>query len=173
MKAPRTNKEQSTAASADETLWSRFAGASGDEVSANPGHRIRLAGKNPDGFGLHLNAVISPDPMRGEALMADRWRIGHQRLTLNNGVVPWSVPAPSRHYADRLHRFDWIGDLFAQGEAGADRGRMMVDDWSQQFGTFHSFYWRLNPLTARIWNWMKVGASLFEQGSEEATPGRA
>ena len=100
--------------------------------------------------------------------MIDHWRIGHQRLLLSDGVAPWSVPAPSRHYADRLHRFDWLGDMFAQGEAGADRGRMMVDDWAEEFGTFHGFYWRLSPLTARVWNWMKLGAALFEHGPEDA-----
>jgi len=166
VKAPHKNTERK--ASADAALWRRFAGTAGDEVSANPGHRIRLAGNSPNGFGLHLQPVIPPDNMRGEALMSGRWRIGHERLTLSGGATPWSVPAPSRHYADRLHRFDWIGDMFAQGEAGADRGRIMVDDWAEEYGTFHGVYWRLGPLTARVWNWMKLGPALFEHGPDEA-----
>lgn len=168
MKAPELETEREARASADAALWRRFSGISGDDVKANPGHRIRLAGTVPDGFGLHLRPIISPDPLRGEALMADRWRIGHERLQLGKGDVPWAVPAPSRHYADRLHRFDWLGDMFAQGEAGADRGRMMVDDWAEEYGTFHSFYWRLKPLTARVWNWLKLGPALFEHGPDEA-----
>ena len=168
MEAPKLNPDHEAGAAADAALWRRFAGVAGDEVKADPGHRIRLAGKTPDGFGLHLKPIQPPDTMRGEALMADRWRIGHERLELSDGLVPWTVPAPSRHYADRLHRFDWIGDMFAQGDAGADRGRMMVDDWCEEFGTFHSFYWRMTPLTARTWNWMKLGADLFEYGAEDA-----
>lgn len=168
--APEHDKDadRDAKASADAALWRRFAGAAGDEVKADPAHRIRLAGIRTDGFGLHLRPVRSPDQMRGQALMADCWRIGHERLQLSDGNPPWSVPAPSRHYADRLHRFDWIGDLFAQGEAGSDRGRLMVDNWAEEYGTFDGFYWRLTPLTARVWNWMKLGPALFEHGPEEA-----
>lgn len=168
MDAPRKNIDREARASADAALWRRFSGVAGEEVAANPGHRIKLAGPAPEGFGLHMRPVISPDPLRGQALMADRWRIGHERLQLSQGSVPWSVPAPSRHYADRLHRFDWLADMFGQGEAGADRARLMIDDWAEEFGAFHSFYWRLNPLTARVWNWMKLGAGLFEHGPVDA-----
>ena len=166
MKAPKLEKEKLAAATADAALWRRFSGTAGEDVKADPAHRIRLAGAKPDGFGLHLRPVISPDPLRGEAIMSDRWRIGHERLELSHGSPPWSVSAPSRHYADRLHRFDWVADMFAQGDAGADRGRMMVDDWAEAYGTFHGFYWRMVPLTARVWNWMKLGAQLFDIGTE-------
>ena len=168
MKAPKLEPHKGAAASADAALWRRFAGAAGEDIKADPAHRIRLAGAKPDGFGLHLRPVIKPDPLRGEAIMADRWRIGHERLQLSDGSVPWSVSAPSRHYADRLHRFDWIADMFAQGEAGVDRGQMMVDDWAEEYGKFHGFYWRMVPLTARVWNWMKLGAQLFDAGPEDA-----
>lgn len=171
MPAPDVDSEKEARATADAALWRRFSGVAGDEIKAGPGHRLKLAGSRPDGFGLHLRPVIPPDPHRGAALMGDRWRIGHEGLQLAGGTPPWSVAAPSRHYADRLHRFDWIIDMAAEGPAGLDRARIMVDDWCEQFGKFHGFYWRLAPLTARVWNWMKLGADLFED-SEADGPAR-
>ena len=70
---------------------------------------------------------------------------------------------PSRHYANRLHRFDWLADLFTQGDAGADRARYLVDDWIENFGRFDGFTWRTGCAGDRVWNWMRCGAALFEQ----------
>lgn len=168
MEAPDSNKDREARAAADAALWRRFSGVAGEDAKATAGATLRLKETDAAGFSLHLNPVIPPDAMRGEALMANRWRIGHERLQLSDGAVPWSSPAPSRHYADRLHRFDWIGDMFAQGDAGAERGRVMVDDWAKTYGTFHNFYWRMTPLTARVWNWMQRGADLFDHGTDDA-----
>ena len=149
----------------DAALWRRFRGALGEDAKAPPVYRMKLAGSSPEGFGLHLKRIIPPDELRGEALMAGIWRIGQGGLELKDGSAPWNVAAPSRHFADRLHRFDWLGDLFAQGEAGADRARLLVDDWLLQFSKFNGFAWRLGPTADRVWNWLLCGADLFEAGS--------
>lgn len=174
MEAPEKNIMQDAGAAADAALWRRFSGISGEEAHAAPGQHLQISDAASDtsaetvkaGFSLYLRSVISGDTMRGEALMDGRWRIGHERLNLQNGEMPWAVPAPSRHYADRLHRFDWLGDLFGEGEAGAVLGRKMVDDWAAKYGTFHRFHWRMTPLTARVWNWMLRGPDLFETDDE-------
>jgi len=167
MEAPDLDRDEEAKASADAALWRRFSGAAGDNVKADAKQRVHLLDTVERGFSLYLNPVAAPDTLRGEALMTGRWRIGHERLQLEDGAPPWSVKAPSRHYADRLHRFDWLGDMFSQGEAGAHQARRLVDDWAKAYGAFHHFYWRMTPLTARVWNWMKCGAALFEHGDEE------
>lgn len=157
LKAKRSDAE-------DAAIWDRFAGRPGEDAKVSTVHRLRIAGSAPEGFGLHLRHVVPPDELRGEMLMRGVWRIGMDRLKLEDGIAPWSVAMPSRHYANRLHRFDWLADLFTQGEGGADRARYLVDDWIENFGRFDGFSWRTGCAGDRVWNWMRCGAALFEQG---------
>ena len=165
-KAPKPNSSTEENHDADAALWARFAGSAGDEVSA-PSLSDADLKRSRDKFALYLKDVRVADSQRGAALLENRWRIGHERLDLSDNESPWRSASPSRHFADRLHRFDWLSDLIDQGSEGADRGRQLVDDWCALFGKFHAFHWRLGPLAARVWNWLKVGAPLFEYGSPE------
>ncbi|MEM8617343.1 MAG: heparinase II/III family protein, partial [Pseudomonadota bacterium] len=106
------------------------------------------------------------DPMRGEAILAGRWRIGMERVVLPGGEAPWGDTLPSRHFADRLHRFDWLADLLTLNEGGADRARFLLDDWISNFGRFDGFSWRIGCAADRVWNWMRCGAQIFEVGTE-------
>lgn len=151
----------------DAILWRRFRGIAGDEVKANPVHRLKLAGASPAGFSLHLRNISPPDVQRGEALMGDVWRFGMAREQLAPGETPWRIPLPTRHFRDRLHRFEWLPDLFSQGEAGGDRARVLVDDWIEVNGKFDGFAWRAGPTADRLWNWMRCGAALFDTGEAE------
>lgn len=160
----RTKRSESE----DAALWERLAGRPGEDAKVSAVHRLRIAGGAPNGFGLHMRQIIPPDELRGEMLMRGIWRIGMDRLEIDDGSAPWSSVMPSRHYANRLHRFDWLPDLFAQGEAGSDRARLLVDDWINNFGRFDGFTWRIGCAGDRVWNWMRCGAALFEHGSDEA-----
>lgn len=151
----------------DARLWERFRGRSGEAAKASAVHRLKIAGRRPEGFSLHMRPVIPRDELRGEMVMKGVWRIGMDRCVPEGGVPPWDVPLPSRHYADRLHRFDWLTDLLTQGEAGADRARFLVDDWIRNFGRFDGFSWRPGCAADRVWNWMRCGAALFEHGDAE------
>ena len=171
-KAPELKSSDNNEHDADATLWARFAGVAGDEVAPVNVDDIKEHRSNADGFALHLVDIRPPDLMRSAALMNDRWRIGHERLKLDEKQPPWTVPSPSRHFADRLHRFDWLGDMFADTENGGDRARFLVDEWCEAFGDFHAFHWRLGPLTSRVWNWLKAGEPLFNHGSSAARKSR-
>lgn len=156
----------------DDALWARFQGKTGEDAKASAGHRLKIAGTKPDGFGLYLRAILPANPMRGERLMQGIWRIGMDRMVLPDGRAPWREQLPSRHYADRVHRFDWLPDLFSQGAAGADRARYLVDDWIENFGRFDGFSWRTACTADRAWNWMSCGAALFDAGEPEAIDAR-
>lgn len=156
----------------DAAVWEKFAGRPGEDAKVSAVHRLRIAGSAPDGFGLHMRQIIPADELRGEMLMRGIWRIGMDRLTLEDGTAPWSGAMPSRHYANRLHRFDWLADLFTQGDAGADRARYLVDDWIENFGRFDGFSWRMGCAADRVWNWIRCGAPLFESGATEACENR-
>jgi len=168
MSAPDVELMQDDAQQEDAMLWRRFAGVAGDPLKAAPEaarDRNRRDGA-PDHFALFPLPIVPPDTDRGAVLMTDGWRIGHERLQLGPAQPPWTVPSPSRHYGDRLHRFEWLGALFHHSNDGADRARAMVDDWIERFGDFHEFYWRLSPLVVRVWEWMLAGPALFDTGNE-------
>ncbi len=150
----------------DAELWARLTGKSGEEATASPIHRLKIAGAAPDGFGLYPRPVAPADELRGESLMRDVWRIGMSKLEMKLGRPPWSVPLPSKHFADRIHRFDWLADVFTQGDTGADRARFLVDDWIENFGRFNGFAWRAGCTADRVWNWMLCGPALFDHGEE-------
>ncbi|WP_084399332.1 heparinase II/III family protein [Henriciella aquimarina] len=150
----------------DAELWARLTGKAGEEATASPIHRLKIAGTAPDGFGIYPRAVAPPDELRGESLMRDIWRIGMAKMQMTDGRPPWSRELPSKHFADRVHRFDWLGDVFTQGEAGADRARFLVDDWIDNYGRFNGFAWRAGCTADRVWNWMLCGPGLFEQGGD-------
>ncbi|MEP1144288.1 MAG: heparinase II/III family protein [Henriciella sp.] len=162
LKAKRSDSE-------DAAIWERFAGRPGEDAKVSAVHRLRIAGTAPDGFGLHMRQIIPADELRGEMLMRGVWRIGMDRLELSDGSAPWSAAMPSRHYANRLHRFDWLADLFTQDKIGADRARFLVDNWIENYGRFDGFSWRMGCAADRVWNWMRCGAALFEAGSPEAS----
>ncbi len=151
----------------DAALWARFRGKPGEDIKASAVHRMKIASSGPDGFGLHMRQIAPPDDLRGEVILRGIWRIGMERIELEDGLAPWSETLPSRHFADRIHRFDWLFDLFTQDQAGADRARYLVDNWIHNFGRFDGFTWRVGCTADRVWNWLKCGAPLFEEGSAE------
>lgn len=171
--ADREFKTDRTRPSADDAaLWRRFRGAEGEDVKVGALQRLKLTGQVAQGFGIHLKNFYPPDDRRGEALMQDIWRIGMERVILEGGEAPWLADLPSKHFSDRLHRFAWLPDLFAQGPLGAERARYFVDSWIETYGKFNGFAWRASPTAARLWAWMRCGGLLFDAGDEAARSGR-
>ncbi|MEH6487372.1 heparinase II/III family protein [Hyphomonas oceanitis] len=159
-----------TRSSADDAaIWRRFRGIAGEDARIGALQRLKLTGPVPTSFTYALPDLIPADTWRGEALMRDTWRIGMERLILERAQPPWSAPLPSRHFADRLHRFDWLSDLVSQGTVGQERAAGFVDSWIQSFGTFNGFAWRAEPTAHRLWNWMRCSEVLF---TEDCPPER-
>ena len=150
----------------DAALWRRFRGTSGEDVKANSFQRLKLSSARASSFQHHIVDLLPPDLLRGDALIRDIWRIGMERLILSPCEAPWVAPAPSRHFADRLHRFAWAPDLMAHGAEGAERMRTFVDSWIESYGEFDAFAWRTDPLAARLWHWLRCGPGLFDHGPE-------
>ena len=161
--------DRSRTGSDDAAIWRRFKGVAGDDVKIGALQRLKIASFPPDSFSAHLQDLLPANQLRGEALMQNVWRIGMERLTLDPGETPWSASLPSKHFADRLHHFDWLPDLMAQGEAGLKRADRFVQTWLDTHGGFNSFSWRLEPTTVRCWNWFRCSESIFEiQAAEQS-----
>jgi uncharacterized heparinase superfamily protein len=151
----------------DAALWRRLRGVLGEDFRASPIYRTKLAGPTPEPFRIYPADLSPPNADRAEALAARRWRYGQERIVLDEGEMPWSRPAPSRHFADRLHRFDWLSHLMSVDEQQA-WARRLVDHWCKEFGGFNPFAWRIGITADRVWNWLKAGAELFDADGEEA-----
>jgi len=164
--------DRTRTSSDDAALWRRFRGVAGEDAKVSTLQKLKLTGHGPVAFSLHLQNLLPPDDRRGEALMAGIWRIGQQRVVLQPGQAPWATEMPSRHFADRVHRFAWAPDLTGQGEAGLARAIALTDDWVLSFGKFHGFAWRLEPTASRCWNWLRCGPALLEAGEAEARTAR-
>ncbi len=145
----------------DAALWERFRGASGESVRSGAAAWLKRPMSVKPAFDFSaLVAVFPPDDLRGEALLRGVWRTGLERIELGMEERPWARDA-TLHFRDRIHRFDWLADLAAQGEAGRELGRWLVDAWIEDFGAFDGFAWRLGPTADRVWNWLLSASLLF------------
>lgn len=156
----------------DAALWRRFRGVPGEDARLTALQKMKLAGPGADTFALFAARIAPGDELRGEALMSDVWRIGQERLKLAPGAAPWDGEMPSRHFADRVHRFAWLPDLLMTGPAGAERARRLTDSWTEQFGRFHGFSWRPDATADRLWNWLLCGDVLLRDAEGDAAAGR-
>ena len=160
-RAPRSGTD-------DAALWRRFRGVIGEDARIGAIQRLKRSGPAAKTFTLHLANLAPPDTDRGDALMRGIWRTGMFRMTLEPSQDPWSIALPSKHVADRMHRFAWLPDVMAHSEEGAIRARALVDSWIDQNGQFNGFAWRVDPTAARLWHWLRCGEDLFEEGPESA-----
>ena len=168
----RQNQNRHRSAEEDAALWQRFRGAPGAAIPDRLAPRPRLVEPLTDAQPnwKDLSPIAPPDPLRGDALERGIWRHGLERFELADDACPWAVADASLHFLDRFHRFDWLGDLCAQGAAACERARSLTDAWIAQFGRFDGFAWRAGPTADRTWSWMLHGDILF--GEDQGRAGR-
>lgn len=156
----------------DAKSWEQYAGIEGSEINLSTVRWDSHSSESDEEFVFHLNDLVPPDFLRSDTVLRNIWQFGGDRVELEANSVPWLSHLPSRHFRDRLHRFEWLPDLFAIGAAGSDRARYLVDSWISVFGHFDSFAWRVGPTADRLWNWLRCGTSLFVEGKPEHTKTR-
>jgi len=150
-------------ASEDAALWARFRGTLGEPVKPAGKSWLKLVPSEPPSLDWSaFDPLAVADEARSAMILRRTWQVGLERHQLAAGEVPWGVDGVSHHMLDRLHRFDWLADLIASGEAGAAMGVELVDDWIASHGKFDGFSWRAGPCADRIWNWMRCGTVLFQ-----------
>ena len=128
------------------------------------------------------------DPEQGLQILDGQFSLGSQKLDVGAHGDPWSVPAPSQIYANRLHSFIWLEDLAALGlsrkhsrknkdipKNTGQRARYLVDRWIAVYGKWNPFAWREDILTNRVYAWLTNWQALLDtdKDSEEAETRRA
>ena len=156
----------------DAELWERHTGTEGSEITLSSTQWDTQSSESENGFVFFPNTIAPPDFLRSDSILRNIWQFGNETVEFDTNAVPWLNHLPSRHFRDRLHRFNWLADLFAIGAAGSDRARYLVDSWINVFGHFDSFAWRFEPTADRLWNWLKCGDLLFSGNQSEQEKSR-
>tara|TARA_X000000950_G_scaffold281558_1_gene378574 strand:- start:131696 stop:133384 length:1689 start_codon:yes stop_codon:yes gene_type:complete len=154
--------QDSTSAELDLTNWRKYRGRMGEDARATPVYKMKLTGPAPTSLSLYPQNLRSGDASIGQEILKGRWRIGRDVLDIQPGTPPWDVPGPSRHFADRLHRFHWLTHLHAVGPEGQRFARTMIADWVEEFGRWNGFVWRFPVVVDRVWNWLGGGPQMLD-----------
>lgn len=120
------------------------------EWAGTPLHRWFLARPKPEGLAAAPRDPRPADPEAGRRILAGRYAFGGVVLETGAGGDPWDRASPSRRFAILLHRFDWMRDLLATGEAGAAEGLRLALEWRRVFGRWNSFSWSPEVLERRV-----------------------
>ena len=158
----------SSSAERDLSDWRKFRGRLGEDARATPVYKMKLTGPAPSSISLYPQNLRSGDVSVGEALLAGEWQVGRSVLRIDPSEAPWDVPNPSRHFADRLHRFHWLRHLMAVGPEGHRRARSLMTSWVDNFGKWNGFVWRLPVTAERVWNWLVCGPMLLDNHAPDS-----
>ncbi len=137
-----------------------------DNWRANPFHRGRLNGPEPDRIERFGNDPRVGDAERGREIGRGLWRIAAERLA-GDHPVPWRPKHPSRHFTARLHSFAWLVDLAAVGPSAHRRIADIVDAWVDEYGEWDDLAWDPELTAERLFAWLCWGRPAFEIGAPE------
>jgi uncharacterized heparinase superfamily protein len=117
-----------------------------------PGYGLTLGGPRADALAASPRDLRPPDRHAGRALMNGRFAFVGEALVAPRPMDPWNRPSPSRAYAIELHRFAWLPDLAAMGDAGAREALRLIFLWRDTFGQWSPFAWGKDVLPRRVFN---------------------
>ena len=122
-----------------------------------------LSAKAPQSLTQFPQALSRADKANGASILSGRVSLVGETLEINPGECLWDMPAPSQRYAEHLHQFMWLSDLFALEDRDArDQALVLLDDWIERFGKWNWFSWEPKRLHTRLYAWMVNGAHVFE-----------
>ncbi|MDO8380165.1 heparinase II/III family protein [Phenylobacterium sp.] len=139
------------------------------EWAGTPMHRWLLARPRPEGLAADPHDPRPVDPEAGRRILDGRFVFGGATLETGTRGDPWDRPSPTRRFAALLHRFDWMPDLLATGEAGAAEGLRLTLDWSRVFGRWNGFSWAPEVLERRTFNLACAVHTLCARASDAET----
>jgi uncharacterized heparinase superfamily protein len=151
-------------------LWSEAALASVRtpvlrEWRGSPPH-LWLLGWPRGAFAVAPRDPRPTDRALGQALAGGAWTLGEETLPLPKGDDPWNQPSPSRAFAVRLHRFDWLRDVLATGETGVAEALRLTLEWRRVFGRWNAFAWSADVIERRVLNLACAGRTLSGAASD-------
>jgi uncharacterized heparinase superfamily protein len=141
-----------------------------NEWAGNPAHLWLLERPAADGFAAIPLDPRPVSPRRGKQFLDGTFVLAGETVAVGREGDPWDRPSPSRRFAEELHRFAWLADLVALGEAGAREALRLTFLWERLFGGWNSFSWSGEVLDRRVFNLACAsGAMAVATTEEEAT----
>ena len=123
-------------------------------------------GPRADTFAAKPRDLRPADPRAGQAMLAGEFNFGGESLIAGPAGDPWNQPSPSRTFAVRLHRFEWMGDLVSLGEPGLRDALGLSLEWLRVFGRWNAFSWRAEVMERRVFNLACAGRALAAHASD-------
>jgi uncharacterized heparinase superfamily protein len=120
------------------------------EWCGTPIHLWLLSRPPADGFAAPLRDPRPTNSRIGRDLLAGAFVLADEVLRISPAGDPWNQPSPSRRFAVRLHRFDWLRDLLSTGEPGLREGLRLTLEWRRVFGRWNAFAWNADVLDRRV-----------------------
>ncbi|WP_286800199.1 heparinase II/III family protein [Oceanicaulis sp. UBA2681] len=144
-----------------------------DLLNAAPPYRMLTQNQRaPEALTKPPKAIVKGDKAYGAALLGGRFALAGEIVEIPEEDSVWDRTAPSKRFAESLHRFDWLADLLAVEDPEAPlMARRLADDWLTRFGKWNWFSWEPHILEGRLWAWMMASETLFSAGDEN-TPKR-
>jgi uncharacterized heparinase superfamily protein len=139
------------------------------EWAGSPLHRLSLGGPRASAFSGAPREMRPADPEAGKAILSGVFALAGQRLEVGPQGDPFNQPSPSRAFAIALHQMDWLRDLLATGEPGAEAGLRHVLAWRRAFGGWNRFSWEGPILAARVGALASAGRRLAVVASDAET----
>jgi uncharacterized heparinase superfamily protein len=143
--------------------------AEGEPWRANPFYRLRLGDSGPHRIDAWGHDPRVGDLTRGRDLYRGLWRIAAERLP-GEAAIPWDRPAPSRHFAARLHSFSWLADLASLGPDANERIAKLIESWVWAYGEWDEFAWDEELVAERLFAWLCHARPAFETGDPAQRP---
>jgi uncharacterized heparinase superfamily protein len=117
-----------------------------------PGYGLTLASPRAEAMAAAPRDLRPADRNTGRALMTGHFSFAGETLTAPRPSDPWNRPSPSRAFAVELHRFAWLPELTALGDAGAHEALRLTFLWRDAFGQWSPFAWGREVLPRRVFN---------------------
>jgi uncharacterized heparinase superfamily protein len=122
------------------------------EWAGSAPHRWLIARPQPEGLAAAPTELRPARARRGKAMVSGRFVFDGLVMETGPGGDPWNRPAPSRAFAEALHGMDWLPDLLAIDNGGAEAALHLVQGWIAVFGRWNAFSWSGLPLERRVRN---------------------
>ena len=100
------------------------------------------------------------DARRGDSIIRGKFDFAGESIETTD--QPWQLKQRSGAWLIKLHSFDWLGDLRADGgEHARERARELIGGWVESNGRWRLLPWRPDVLAARLINWLTHAEFVF------------
>lgn len=127
-------------------------------------YQMRLNGPVPERLLAAPQMTATSWLGQAESILENQWRFGHQRMICDKRAEIWTQSLPSKHFANRLHRFLWLPELVAHSHEGLGCAIAHLNAWLVHYGKWNSVVWQADVTADRLFSWLVSGLDCLAPG---------